>query len=196
MWNIIISFSITNIIIFGLILLFQHIDKEIKIHLTKKDIIIILIVTALTSIVNINKYNIFLVGYLIFMSYTDQKTKLLYTSVSLAMIIYEIIMIVINIHEIPFNEYTWTIGLLIAALFIISLFHGIGMGDILIYIVISLYYIRIYTVPTLYLMITIILANIVFIIISVYKRFKHGKEASYPLTSCIAFGTILCTLLL
>ena len=93
-----------------LILIFSYLDKELTevIKLKQKTLVIIICAGLIISIC----YYIFcghlpkmyylhcmiLSGYLIFMSYTDQLTTLLYSSVSIIMIIVELISLVMNIN--------------------------------------------------------------------------------------------------
>lgn len=138
-----------------------------------------------------------LAAYLIFMSYTDQKTKLLYTSVSLVMLIMELVLGVINIDFIMeySNELTWTIGLVPVILYIISIFNGIGLGDVYIYLVLCLYTLQISHIPTLVMIINILLTNIMFVVVTIFLRVMwKNKEKHLPLTIYITIASIICNM--
>mgnify|MGYP006385190769 CR=1 FL=1 len=101
MTQLIIGSMLVGIIPLALIVIFSKIDNELSeaIKLKRKDIAIIVVVAIIYGILYSSLYHLdikfinttFLTAYLVFMSYTDQKTKLLYSSVSIAMMLLEII---------------------------------------------------------------------------------------------------------
>jgi hypothetical protein len=137
-----------------------------------------------------------LLGYLIFMSYTDQKIKLLYTAASLITMIVEIIIFAINWDVIKtcfINEYTWTVLPVIIVLAIMSIFRYIGFGDVIIYAVLGIYLVSYRTVPLVSILINIVIANTLFIINAlISKAVRKDKTKHQPLTMFIALATFLC----
>lgn len=188
-----------------LILIFSYLDKELTevIKLKPKTLIIILCVGLISSIL----YYIFcghfekmyylhcmvLLGYLIFMSYTDQLTTLLYSSVSVVMITAEIVSLLININIRELEIYTLIIFAFPVVFSIMSLFRWIGFGDVLIYCVLTLFLIQYRLVPTMSMIINVLITNILFIIVTLLLR---RKERHRPLTIFITISTFLCNLLL
>lgn len=207
--TVIISIGIMSIIPLLLITVFNRIDDSMDIALKKKDVGIIIAVAVAIPVLRYVIYKSvgadigimatlhmdILAAYLIFMSYTDQKTKLLYTSVSLVMLVIELVSGVININFIMgySNELTWTIGLVPVILFIVSLFNGIGLGDVYIYLVLCLYTLQISHVPTLVMIINILLTNIMFVVTTIFLRvMRKNKEKHLPLTIYITIASIIC----
>jgi hypothetical protein len=137
-----------------------------------------------------------LMGYLLFMSYTDQKTKLLYTLPSIIMLIIQVIIFAINWSTIKtyyINEYTWTIGILVLVLGIISLLGFLGLGDVIIYTVLGIYYTCFRNLPTMSLIYNIFLANLIFLVVTIIlKVTKQDISKKQPLTIFIALSTLLC----
>lgn len=198
--------SIAILLITSLVLAktFEKIDTELDIKLRTKDIIIIsilsLVIGILITLIYNSTYELIhisvLIGYLMFMSYTDQKTRLLYSSVSIAMMIIEFILLVININNIEINRYTWTIVLVPLVLYIVSLFRGIGLGDVFIYTVLSLYYLQTRMVPTMSMILNILFTNIMFVVVSLIMRvISKNKDKHQPLTIYITISTVICNIL-
>ena len=106
-------------------------------------------------------------------------------------------MIIVNYNIIPFNEYTYTVLIILVVLGIMSIFRWIGLGDVYIYIVLALYYTQYRNLPTLTLMVNILLTNILFIVVTVIlKIIRKDKEKHQPLTIFIAISTFICNLFL
>ena len=207
MTNLILGSMLVSSLSLALITIFSRLDTELsnKLYLKKLDIIIIFAVAVLYGVLYsrldisfidfIN--NSILIAYLVFMSYTDQKTKLLYTSVSIVMILIEAFFLVYNLTNIVYNEYTLSIILVILILGIMSIFRWIGFGDVLIYIVLSIYLTQYRVIPTLSIMINILLTNIMFVVVTIIvKLIKHDKDKHQPLTIFIAISTFICNLLM
>jgi hypothetical protein len=137
-----------------------------------------------------------ILGYLIFMSYTDQKIKLLYTTVSLIVMILMLISFIINWNTVKnyfINEYTWTVIIVILVLGIMSIFRYIGFGDVIIYVVLSIYLISYRNVPLVSILVNIVIANTLFIINAlIAKIIRKDQEKHQPLTMFIALATLLC----
>lgn len=212
--------SITNIVISVIMLftlplllakVYERLDKELGIQISKKDIITFAIVAICVGIgINLVDYNTLeiihlsiILSYLFYMSYTDQKTKLLYSSISFGMLILEAILVVVKFNQLNINTFTWTIILISVILFVFSIFKGIGQGDVLIYSVLCLYYIQIRSIPTLSMLLNIIITNVMFIISAVvyklYRKIRYkesSKGESLPLTIYIAISTVICSILL
>lgn len=192
----------------ALISLFSNFDSDIgeTLRLRKKDVIIIITTSILYIIASTlllsNDINIWIntsliTGYLIFCSYTDLKTKLLYTIISVTLLIIEGIWLIIDIKNVIFNEYTWTILIILLILYLMSIPKFLGLGDALIYSVITTYLVHYRTIPTMSLMINLLLANILFLVITVIlKVIKKDKERHQPFTLFIAISTCICSLLL
>lgn len=192
----------------ALISLFSNFDSDIgeTLRLRKKDVIIIITTSILYIIASTlllsNDINIWIntsliTGYLIFCSYTDLKTKLLYTIISVTLLIIEGIWLIIDIKNVIFNEYTWTILIILLILYLMSIPKFLGLGDALIYSVITTYLVHYRTIPTMSLIINLLLANILFLVITVIlKVIKKDKERHQPFTLFIAISTCICSLLL
>lgn len=135
-------------------------------------------------------------GYLIFCSYTDLKTKLLYSSVSLTFLVIEITLLLIDYKAVPFNNYSWTILVVILAMYLMSIPRWIGLGDVFIYAVIATYLTHYRFIPTMSIVINLLFTNIMFVIATIIiKVIKHDKEKHQPLTVFIAISTVCCCLL-
>lgn len=192
----------------ALIKLFSNFDSDIgeTLRLRKRDVIIIIIASLLYIITSTlllsNDINMWIntsliTGYLIFCSYTDLKTKLLYTIISVALLIIEGIWLIIDIDNIMFNEYTWTILIVLLILYLMSIPKFLGLGDALIYSVIATYLVHYRIIPTMSLIINLLLANVLFLVITVIiKVIKKDKERHQPFTLFIAISTCICSLLL
>ena len=107
MTNLILGSMLVSSLSLALITIFSRLDTELsnKLYLKKLDIIIIFAVAVLYGVLYSRldisfidfTNNSILIAYLVFMSYTDQKTKLLYTSVSIVMILIEAFFLVYNL---------------------------------------------------------------------------------------------------
>ena len=203
--NTIIGVLAVSLIPILLILFFSKEDEEYseKIKLTKRNAIIIIVLAAgyglITPITITEQFQYInltiLIAYLVFMSYTDQKIMLLYSSASIVMIIFEGIALALNFNNIVFNKYTPTILIVLLILNIMSIFKWIGYGDVLIYTVISLYYLQYRAVPTMSLMLNILFTNIMFVVVTLIIRIvKKDKSRHQPLTIYIAISTYLCNI--
>lgn len=194
--NAILSMAILSIVSILLIIIFEKIDKELNIKFNKKDLLIILIIsisggfiisTFVGNIVHVS----FLMAYLIFESYTDQKTKLVYTSVSSLVIVIEFI---IFIHRCLMSAFSFEyyIFLIPLVLFIISRFNGIGIGDVYIYTALCVFYVNTKDFEFISMIFNILLTNIMFLIVTLIKKIvTKDKYKNYPLTLFITISTFI-----
>lgn len=188
-----------------LITLFGKVDTDISYSITptKRDIIIIAITSISISLIqwliignNVNNHYLhssILMGYLLFMSYTDQKTTLLYSIISYAMIVIELITILISYGSLTINKYSMLVFIIPVLLFIMSIFRWIGFGDVLIYLVISLFSMQYSILPVFNVGLNLVLAMFMFLLINILKNIKsQDKERHRPFTVYIAISTFLC----
>lgn len=195
-----------------LIQIFEKCDKECDTQLSKNDIKILISISIIADLVvtlgansiytrdEIDKTRAFtmialtmlVTGYLIFMSYTDIKTQLLYSIVSYIMIILLISVGILNniriIDKTSFISYG-----IIAILFLMSKFRYIGLGDVLIYSALALYYNIIgHEYGFILLIVNYFLTNLLFVITVGFKKIiKKDKNRHYPLAPCIGISTLL-----
>lgn len=190
-----------------LITVFSKIDADIGniIKASKKDIFIIVTITALYIIVtNLFDFDIarymnmsILTGYLVFMSYTDQKTKLLYSIVSIFMILFEIIWLLIDFKNIYITKYDLLLIPIILVMCVMSKFRLLGFGDVLIYVVLIIYGLIYSLIPLLDILLNYFVANVLFVIFTSISRIvTRDKERHQPFTLYIAISTFLCNILL
>lgn len=191
----------------ALIYCFRRLDTELSeaLKLRKIDIVIILLFSIIYSVASSKMLGSnlqilintsILTGYLVFCSYTDLKTKLLYTVVSLAFLMIEISWLIIDYKSVPFNEYSWTILVVIGVMILMSIPRWIGIGDVIIYAVIATYLTHYRFIPTVSIVANILFTNIMFVIATIIiKVIKHNKERHQPLTLFIAISTVVCCLL-
>lgn len=199
--NVMLTTLMLVLIPLVLAFLFQKADEELNIKLNKKDIIIIAIVGIITSIllnIQYEKFMLyhtsFIMAYLIFMSYTDQKTKLVYNFCSEVVIVLEIALILLN--DTNINILTTSVMILPLVMLVISLLGGLGIGDVCIYTALALYSITSKEFPFFSLTYIIILANIMFIIVGIiYKIATRNKDRKLPLTIYIAISFFICSIL-
>lgn len=204
----IIGLVLLGIMPIALIILFSNIDIDIKekIKLNKKDIIIILVLAIGYIIITniIFKYDFsryvnmsILFGYLTFMSYTDQKTKLLYSIVSICMILVELSWLLVNIKNIYFSKYDLLLIPIILSLLILSKLRMLGFGDILVYIVITIYDMIYSYIPFWDIIFNLLVSNILFVIVtSIVRIVKKDYSKNQPYTMYIAIATFICNLFL
>lgn len=205
------SIILSILLTLQLIKLFEHIDNEHNTRLSLSNTIVIIICSTLFGILSpifiwdnqydtlknsIEMLNItILFVYLLFQSYFDQKICMVYSSVSLIMIALEILYVIfmyINNYISIYGIYTLGVLIIPFVLYIISLFRGIGLGDVLIYLVISIYYIGSKQQTIASMLINIIVTNILFIVTSlIVKIIKKDKNNHQPLTIFISIVTLL-----
>lgn len=198
-----------------LIKLFENIDEESTTNINKRNKIVIsilgfVVIMLGTLLIWDNQYGIIknsieilnisvIFLYLAFQSYFDQKTKMVYSSISILMIPVEILYItyiMLNGYSNIYGMYTLGILVIPFILFILSLFRGIGFGDVLIYLVISIYYIGSKQQPVISMLFNIIVTNIIFIIVSLLiKLIKRDKNKHQPLTIFISIVTLIFAIL-
>ena len=181
-------------------------DNEIgnKISPERKDIIKLIIVTLgytlytymISDIITMNHYISIslLTGYLIFMSYTDQKTGLVYSIVSIAMILIESTQLILKLNTIKFGYQTVVIGIILIGLVILSLLGKLGSGDVLIYIVIFEYYIANSEFPMFFVVGSMIISNVLFILSNLASIIKKDAKRNQPFTLYITIGTFVCNI--
>jgi hypothetical protein len=198
-----------------LIKVFDSIDNEVNLKMSYRFIFLNSIFASMIgyfiSKIYSNRFQMIhlsiLIAYLWFMGYVDRKSKTVYTSVSVIMLLIEFVISIFTLDKTLLNEYTWTVALVLLILFIMSMVRMIGLGDVLIYGVISMYYVQTRLLPTISLMIVILVANVIFIIVNVIKAVvRKIKKANYqvdskdkqyePLAECIALSTIICCIAL
>ena len=190
-----------------LITVFSKIDTDIgeKIKASKKDIFIIILVAILymavtrlfyfdtARFVNMSILN----GYLVFMSYTDQKTKLLYSIVSIFMILFEIMWLFVNFSDVYFTKYDLLLIPVVLAMLIMSKFRFLGFGDVLIYVVVIIYGLIYSLLPFWDILINYLVASTLFVVIAgIIRIVTKDKERHQPFTLYIAISTFLCNLFL
>lgn len=188
-----------------LITIFSKIDTEVgnKIEASKKDIFIIILVAILYLVVT-DWFNFdterfmnmsILTGYLVFMSYTDQKTRLLYSIVSIFMILFEIICLAVNFSNIYFTKYHLLLIPIVLAMLIMSKFRLLGFGDILVYLVIIIYELIYSLLPFWDILLNYLIANTLFVVIAgIIRIITKDKERQQPFTLYIAMATFICNL--
>lgn len=205
----------TMVCIIQMVKIFESIDDEVNTTINKRDKAIIIILSSLYGILSAifiwkNQYNIIkniiellnisiLFIYLTFQSYFDQKIKNVYSMVSILMIPIEIIYvayIIIGGYNKIYGLYTLAVLIAPLILWVISWFRGIGFGDVLIYLVIAIYYIGAKQQPVISMLLNIIITNTVFILVSLISSVgKIGKNKHKPLTMYIAITTIVFAIL-
>ena len=201
-----IDIALITLIPIILVNYFVRIDKEyapaLKLTSTRKIGLAMLILAGLVALLSpgycylstLQHLNSsFILAYLIFMSYTDTHTKMLYSVVSAVMLVFEIIITMINAERFQSDTYTLIIAL--GVLIILAIFNLIGAGDVLIYTVIMLYLLQNRTVPTMSFILNVLMTNIMFVVVTVLKKLQskdinilHSHE---PLTLFIYFGTLM-----
>lgn len=190
-----------------LIAVFSKFDTEIgnELKASKKDIFIIVTVALLyISVTNLFDFSIarfmnmsILSGYLVFMSYTDQKTKLLYSIVSIFMILFETIWLLVDFKNVYTTKYDLLLLLIILAMLIMSKFRLLGFGDVLIYVVVIIYGLIYSLIPFWDVLLNYFVANVLFVICTSISRIvTKDKERHQPFTLYIAISTFLCNLFL
>lgn len=203
-----IDIALITLIPIILVNYFVRIDKEyapaLKLTSTRKIGLAMLILTGLVAILSpgycylstLQHLNSsFILAYLIFMSYTDTHTKMLYSVVSAVMLIFEIILTMFSTENLQNTTYAWTLLIALGILVVIAIFNLIGAGDVLIYTVIMLYLLQNRTVPTMSFILNVLMTNIMFVVVTVLKKLQskdinilHSHE---PLTLFIYFGTLM-----
>lgn len=190
----------------ALITLFTKIDEEIsdKLKPSKKDIAVIVVTGTLISVLvtgtkamNIMCWINFIVmmAYLVFMSYTDQKTKLVYTVTSVVMIVLEIVVLMTHPEIKMINM---LITLIIPAIIQIAcIFKFIGMGDSLIFWNLALY-LSVWSYDSVWFMlILVLLSNILFVVSALYKKIvKSKKDKRLPYTLYITIAAFIVFLII
>lgn len=206
--NTVISSLLIIFIPLILIKIFSTIDNEIKdkIKIKKSDKILIIVFgiiqAVLMSVIIQNKevqlINLaIMMGYLVFMSYTDQKTGLVYSIASFVMIVMQVVMLITQFSLTVKNLFSYITLVIPIVIYMLSLLGMIGFGDVLIYMVIAIYYLTYSEYCTMTLIITILVTNIMFLIVNlIVKIVKHDKEKHHPLTIYITISAFICSILL
>lgn len=205
MIKIVISLLTMIVLPILLITIFSRLDNDMKetLKLSRKDILIIVAVAigyiAITSLFSFSTERFInmsiLTGYLVFMSYTDQKSKLLYSIVSIVMILFEIVCIAFNFNNIYFTKYHLLLIPIVVVMLIMSRLRLLGFGDVLIYVVIILYEMNYSLLPFWDILLNYLAANILFVVIaSIIRIITKDKEKNQPFTLYIAMATFLCNL--
>lgn len=183
---------------------FEHIDKENTIKLGKKDIIWFIVVSIGLSIgfeivAHMNLVTLtltsFIMAYLIFMSYTDQKTKQVYSAVSLVAFLVAIVICMLQIMNRGMYS-IFNVGAMIflnALLVVLGQFDLLGMGDVDIYGVIGLYYLQTRPDAFFSIILNLLLANILFGISAIARKARHKDKLPFTLYIAISTG-IMCVI--
>ena len=183
---------------------YEHIDKENTIKLGKKDIIWFIVVSIGLSIgfeivAHMNLVTLtltsFIMAYLIFMSYTDQKTKQVYSAVSLVVFLIAIVICMLQIMNRGMYS-MFNVGAMIclnALLVALGQFGLLGMGDVDIYGVIGLYYLQTRPEAFFSIILNLLLANILFGISAIARKARHKDKLPFTLYIAISTG-IMCVI--
>lgn len=183
---------------------FEHIDKENTIKLGKKDIIWFIVVSIGLSIgfeivAHMNLVTLtltsFIMAYLIFMSYTDQKTKQVYSAVSLVVFLVAIVICMLQIMNRGMYS-IFNVGAMIclnALLVVLGQFGLLGMGDVDIYGVIGLFYLQTRPEAFFSIVLNLLLANILFGVSAIARKARHKDKLPFTLYIAISTG-IMCVI--
>lgn len=206
--KIIVAIVSLIVIPISLIVFFTKVDDEYRdrIKLNTKDIIIISLVavgyiaiTLKLNYISIEHYIVMtlLNGYLVFMSYTDQKTQELYSMVSTLILIVStpIVFVLVFSGKVTFTEYDILLIPLILLLELLGKMNLLGSGDVSIYKVILLYELAWSQNPFMNLLINLLIADGMFLIVTCTIKFiTKNKKKSMPFTLYIAVATFICNL--
>ena len=200
----ILSMAILFVLPLLLSVAFEHIDKENTIKLGKKDIIWFIVVSIGLSIgfeivAHMNLVTLtltsFIMAYLIFMSYTDQKTKQVYSAVSLVVFLVAIVICMLQIMNRGMYS-IFNVGAMICLnvlLVVLGQFGLLGMGDVEIYGVIGLYYLQTRPDAFFSIVLNLLLANILFGISAIARKARHKDKLPFTLYIAISTG-IMCVI--
>lgn len=200
----ILSMAILFVLPLLLSVAFEHIDKENTIKLSRKDIIWFIVVSIGLSIgfeivAHMNLVTLtltsFIMAYLIFMSYTDQKTKQVYSAVSLVVFLVAIVICMIQIMNRGMYS-IFNVGAMICLsvlLAVLGQFGLLGMGDVDIYGVIGLYYLQTRPDAFFSIILNLLLANILFGISAIARKARHKDKLPFTLYIAISTG-IMCVI--
>lgn len=200
----ILSMAILFVLPLLLSVAFEHIDKENTIKLSKKDIIWFIVVSVGLSIgfeivAHMNLVTLtltsFIMAYLIFMSYTDQKTKQVYSAVSLVVFLVAIVICMLQIMNRGMYS-MFNVGAMIclnALLVALGQLGLLGMGDVDIYGVIGLYYLQTRPEAFFSIILNLLLANILFGISAIARKARHKDKLPFTLYIAISTG-IMCVI--
>ena len=192
----------------ALTILYRNIDKTFsdKLKLSNINILtfVILDILYIISVLKLCNFtnkliivNALILGYLLFMSIMDIRTKLLYDSTSYLMIVANIIILLTELNNIAFIGYNYIAILVIIILWIMSRFNLIGFGDVLIYVVLAIHYFTFSVEPFVSIILNILITNILFIIASIIiKIVNKNKNKHLPLTPYIFISTFLCSIII
>lgn len=134
-------------------------------------------------------------AYLIFMSYTDQKTKQVYSAVSLVVFLVAIVICMIQIMSRGMYS-MFNVGAMICLsvlLVVLGQFGLLGMGDVEIYGVIGLYYLQTRPDAFFSIILNLLLANILFGISAIARKARHKDKLPFTLYIAISTG-IMCVI--
>lgn len=200
----ILSMAILFVLPLLLSVAYEHIDKENTIKLGKKDIIWFIVVSIELSIgfeivAHMNLVTLtltsFIMAYLIFMSYTDQKTKQVYSAVSLVVFLVAIVICMLQIMNRGMYS-IFNVGAMICLnvlLVVLGQFGLLGMGDVEIYGVIGLYYLQTRPDAFFSIILNLLLANILFGISAIARKARHKDKLPFTLYIAISTG-IMCVI--
>lgn len=200
----ILSMAILFVLPLLLSVAYEHIDKENTIKLGKKDIIWFIVVSIGLSIgfeivAHMNLVTLtltsFIMAYLIFMSYTDQKTKQVYSAVSLVVFLIAIVICILQIMNRGMYS-MFNVGAMIclnALLVALGQLGLLGMGDVDIYGVIGLYYLQTRPEAFFSIILNLLLANILFGISAIARKARHKDKLPFTLYIAISTG-IMCVI--
>lgn len=203
MLKIIIETLIFIIITLLIVSAFDKYDSEINLAFTKRDVILISIISLFCSLVinfklrELSEVHILvciLTVLMLVMSYTDLKTMQVYTVLDLLAIIASAIYLVLNIEQVKLfvTIYPNNIILIVSILIIAILFitQGVGLGDTMLYSSLLIYYITKTELGSLIFVINILISNFLFLIVNSTKFIKD-KKRKLPLVPYILIAWIL-----
>lgn len=203
MLKIIIETLIFIIITLLIVSAFNKYDSEINLAFTKRDVIIISIISLFCSLVinfklrELSEVHILvciLTVLMLVMSYTDLKTMQVYTVLDLLAIIASAIYLVLNIEQVKLfvTIYPNNVILMVSILIIVILFitQGVGLGDTMLYSSLLIYYITKTELGSLVFVINILISNFLFLIVNSTKFIKN-KKRKLPLVPYILIAWIL-----
>lgn len=188
-------------------------SKSIKMHV--KDILIITAVSLIYNVISITMLNLnleklivtaLLISYLVFMTYTDQKTMTVYSVPSVIILIALIFRVLIQNKMVQGSISTKQLYIILPVmiiLIILSMFGMLGYGDVLIYAVIAVYNILYTNYAGIGLIINLLIANTLFALTTVVLRLKKSSvdtsisdgTTEFPFTIYILIGTVICSIL-
>lgn len=176
------------------------------IKLGKKEVILLIGIAVLYTVITNTLFNYellryinmsILTGYLVVMSYTDQKSKALFTILSVLMLIIETVWLIATFDNVYITKYDLLLIPIMIGLYLLSRFRLLGFGDVLIYAVIAVYELTYSLVSFWDLLFNILVANVLFVLVTSIIRMKTKDDnKNQPFTLYIAIATFISNLIL